>query len=49
MQVRPNKALVSKTMELSFEMRRNNILTNTRLVQLIIADYPFLSDCDEVS
>lgn len=45
----PNRELVSQLMELSFAMRRNDIVGNAKEVKEIINDYPFLGDAKEVS
>ena len=41
-------AIVSEAMILSFEMRRNDILTNIRPVEQLLDEYPFLGNKDEV-
>ena len=47
--VKPNRAAVVALMDISFEMRRNEVLQNPKSVKMPISDYPFLGDYDEVS
>lgn len=41
--------VVFEAMKLSFEMRRNDILTNIRPVEELLEEYPFLGTSDQVS
>lgn len=47
--VNANRAVVSKLMSLSFEMRRNDILSCSKPVAELLQEYPFLGDYEEVS
>lgn len=48
MKVHPNITIVSEAMTLSFQMRRNDILTTIRPVEQILEEYPFLGNNDQV-
>lgn len=41
--------VVSEAMKLSFEMRRNDILTNVEPVEELLEEYPFLGTSDQSS
>ncbi len=45
----PNKAVVQELMKVTFEMRRHDIVNNTKHLTRIMEDYPFLKCPDEVS
>ena len=45
MQVHPNMTIVTEAMTLSFEMRRNDIVTT---MEQILGEYPFLGNNDQV-
>ena len=45
----PNKAVVQELMRVTFEMRRHDIINNTKRLTQITEDYPFLKCPDEVS
>lgn len=44
----PNKPVVADLMSVTYEMRRNDILTSAMLVKDLLKKYPFLKDKDEV-
>ena len=45
----PNKPVVQELMKVTFEMRRHDIVNNTKHLTQITEDYPFLKCPDEVS
>lgn len=46
---KPNRAVVAEAMKLSYEMGRNDIVSTPRSLKLLLKEYPFLQNSDEVS
>ena len=46
--IKPNRALVAELMKLSFEMRRNRIISESIPLSEILSSYPFLRCPEEV-
>ena len=44
-----NRAVVAEAMKLSFEMKRNEIVSHPRSLKLLLKEHPFLQSSDEVS
>lgn len=47
--VKPNRGVVAELMKLSFEMRRNSILSNVKPLKELLSNFPFLNDSEQVS
>ena len=46
---KPNRAAVAELMKLSYEMRRNEVVSHPHSLRHLLKEYPFLQDSDEVS
>lgn len=45
---KPKRNIVSELMNISFSMRRNNIIEDPKPLSELLTCFPFLKDCNEV-